>query len=266
MRRLEAVADRLPAIFAALLVLIVGWVVAGLVRGWVQRLMARTSTEGHVDFVVARLAHIGAILLTIVIALGVAGVSAAALVASLGVASFAVGFAFKDVLGNFLAGVLVLVQRPFTVGEEVRIGDIQGVVVDIRVRDTVLRAVDGTLIFMPNNTVYTSPITNLSAAPERRMDLIMALPADADVANAVKAAAKALAEHSAVLDEPPPEVLVDALAPQAVTLTCRFWIDQHTTSWGAARAGVGEALELAMKAAGVELARAPSLAVGGGGG
>lgn len=258
-RQAEALADRLPALVAALVVLALFWLAARVTRGSVQRVMARTSTEGHVDFVVGRLAHIGILTAGVLVALGVLGISVTALATGLGLAGFAIGFAFKDVLGNLLAGILVLFQRPFTIGDCVRVDAFEGVVEDIRVRDTVLRDYDGTLIYLPNNTVYTSPIVNLSAAETRRADVRLPVALDADVSAAVEAAQRAMAESPAVLDEPEPAVLVDTLTEGAVTLICRFWVDQSAKPFARSRSEVAAALKDALDAAGIHLRQSPQL-------
>lgn len=263
-RYLDTLADRLPAFVGALLLFGLFWVAARVTRSSVQRVMARTSTEGHVDFVVGRLAYVGILTVGVVAALGVLGVSITALATGLGVAGFALGFAFKDVLGNLLAGILVLFQRPFTVGDSVRIEAHEGVVEDIRIRDTVLRDYDGTLIYLPNSTVYGSPIVNLSAAAHRRADVRLPVALDSDVSTAVEAARTALAESATVLSEPEPVVLVDTLTEGAVTLICRFWVDQSVMPFQRSRSRAAAALKAAMDDSGVRLRRSPMLFPEGG--
>lgn len=252
-RQAFALAGKAPLVVEAVIVLAVFWVTARVVRGSLRRVLARTSTQGHVDFVVARLAFIGVMTLGVVTALGMVGVSVAALVTGLGLAGFALGFAFKDILGNFLAGILLLFQRPFALGDQVRIESVEGTVENIRVRDTVLRAPDGTLVYLPNEKVFAATIVNMSAPSARRAEILISVDAGADLSLAVRTAATALAEHDAVLDEPPSDVLVTALADGAVKLACRFWVDATARPFAKAESDVAAALKAAMDEAQVGL-------------
>jgi small-conductance mechanosensitive channel len=206
-----------------------------------------------VDLVVARLAFVGVMALGFVTALGMLGVSVAALMTGLGLAGFALGFAFKDILGNFLAGVMLLFQRPFTIGDQVRIDAVEGMVENIRVRDTVLRAADGTLVYLPNEKVFTATIANVSSPATRRAEVVIAVDAGADLSVAIRTAAETLAGQDAVLDDPPPDVLVTALADGAVKIACRFWVDTAAGSFARAESDVASALKTAMDEAEVAL-------------
>jgi small-conductance mechanosensitive channel len=252
-RQALALAGKVPVVIEAVVVLVLFWLGARLVRGSLRRVLARTSTEGHVDLVVARLAYVGVMALGIVTGLGMLGVSVAALVTGLGLAGFALGFAFKDILGNFLAGIMLLFQRPFTLGDQVRIDSVEGTVENIRVRDTVLRAPDGTLAYLPNEKVFTATIVNVSSPSVRRAEVVVSVDSSADLALAVRTAADTLAGHEAALDEPAPDVLVTALADGAVRLACRFWVDTTTRSFARAESDVTGALKAAMDEAGVAL-------------
>lgn len=252
-RQAFALAGKIPLVVEAAAVLLVFWVTARAVRGSLRRVLARTSTEGHVDLVVARIAYLSVMTLGVVTALGMLGVSVAALMTGLGLAGFALGFAFKDILGNFLAGIMLLFQRPFTLGDQVRIDSVEGTVENIRVRDTVLRAPDGTLLYLPNEKVFTATIANVSSPAARRAEVVLAVDAGADLALAIRTAAATLAAHEAALDDPAPDVLATALADGAVKLACRFWVDTTARSFAKAESGVIAVLKAAMDEAQVAL-------------
>lgn len=244
---------KLPAVVGAMVVLVAGIIVAGLVRRVVQRVLARTSTEGHVDLVVARLAYWLVVVVAAVAALGVLGVSPGALAAGLGVAGVALGFLLKDVLGSFLAGILILLMRPFTIGDEVRIDATEGTVEDIRIRDTVLRAADGTTVFVPNDKVYSAVIANLSEPRHRRGDVTVAVEYGADLGAALEAARRALEGVEGALPDPGPEVLVTGLADGAARLACRFWVDGSSHALAGVESQAATALKTAMDEAGIRL-------------
>lgn len=242
-----------PRLVAAALVLLVAWLFARLVRGAVRRAAARLSTTGHVDVVVGSVAYGAVWVVGSILALAELRVSLTALIAALGLTGLGLGFAFKDILSNLLAGVIILFQRPFLIGDHVRIDTYEGVVENIRVRDTVLRCADGTVAYLPNEKVYLAAITNISAPDVRRAEVELSIELGSDLPKAVSTAEQALAGEKAVLADPPPEVLVEALADGAVRLACRFWIEVAATPFAAARSQVAATLKLAMDDAKVTL-------------
>jgi small conductance mechanosensitive channel len=243
----------LPDLVLALAILTVGLLVARAARSSVRRVLARTSTEGHVDFVVGRLAFGVVVTITIGLALGQLGVSPAALVAGLGLAGFAIGFALRDVIGPMLAGIVVLMSRPFTIGDRVRIDDVEGTVSDIRVRDTIIRAIDGTLIYLSNDRVYTARIANLTVGGKRRAEVQLAVDLAADVEGAMRTAQGSLVAIEPVLAEPPPTVVIDSMMDGAARFTARFWLDVKAADFTSVRTSVALALKKAMEDAGVTL-------------
>lgn len=213
-----------PKWLVALAVLIVTWLVARLVRTLVQKAISRTSTQGHVDLLIARGAAALVMLAGIVVALSEIGMSFSAALATLGLASVGIGFALQGVLSNLFAGVILLVQHPFTIGDQIKVGDCEGVVENIRVRDTQVLTYEGTRVFVPNKTVFDSPIINYSATPTQRQDLRVQLPADADLAQARSRALAAVKGCEGVLEQPEPQVLIEP-DKENLVMVVRFWAD-----------------------------------------
>jgi small conductance mechanosensitive channel len=249
----NAVIDGLPGIVAGVLLLVISWWVSGLVMRAVQKVLARTSTEGHVDVLVARSARAATFIIGAIIALGVMGVQVTALVASLGLAGVTIGFALKDVLANSMAGVLLLLQRPFTIGDTITVSGFEGVVVDIRVRDTMLRTGDGRVVFIPNASVFDSPIVNVSANPVRRFEIVLTVPGGADLHAGEEIVAKAIAATAGVVSEPAADAQVSRAGATWARIVGHGWVDCATTALGAtqsaaivaARGGLAEAGMLA---------------------
>ncbi|MDP2211926.1 MAG: mechanosensitive ion channel family protein [Candidatus Aquicultor sp.] len=214
-----------PSIIIAIVVLVISLFVAKMIRNMARRAMAKTSTEGHIDILVAQLAHIGALALGIIMSLSLLPINLSALFTGLGLAGFAIGFAMKDILGNFLAGIILLIQRPFTIDDYVKIGDVEGTVTNIRVRDTQLTTNDGRLIFVPNNTMSTSNIINLTALPLRRVDVDVDIPYSSDINRAVKACLEAATRLPGFVERPIPDVIVTEFGDSAVMLRVQIWVD-----------------------------------------
>jgi small conductance mechanosensitive channel len=218
------IADIGPKWLVALAVLIIAWLLARLVRFLVQKAISKTSTQGHVDLLLARGAAGLVLLAGIVVALSEVGMSFSAALATLGLASVGIGFALQGVLSNLFAGIILLIQHPFTIGDQIRVGEQEGVVENIRVRDTQVLTYDGQRVFIPNKTVFDSPIVNYSSTTTLRVDIRVPLAEDADVGKARESALKVLGASEGVLEQPEPVVLLDTDKENRV-LVLRFWTD-----------------------------------------
>jgi small conductance mechanosensitive channel len=213
-----------PKWLVALAVLIVAWLLAKLVKSLVHKAVSKTSTQGPVDILIARGAAALVWLAGIIIALSEIGMSFSAALAALGLASVGIGFALQGVLGNLFAGIVLLVQHPITIGDQVRVGDQEGVVENIRVRDTQLLTYDGQRVYIPNKTVFDSPIINYSSTPSLRVDLTFQLKEGADLVKVKSLALKVLAGVEGVLQQPEPIALIEP-DKDCLNLVLRFWAD-----------------------------------------
>jgi small conductance mechanosensitive channel len=247
----DAVIDGLPGIVAGVLLLAISWWVSGLVMRAVQKVLARTSTEGHVDLLVARSARAATFVIGAIIALGVMGLQVTALVASLGLAGVTIGFALKDVLANSMAGVLLLMQRPFTIGDTITVSGFEGVVVDIRVRDTMLHTGDGRVVFIPNASVFDSPIVNVSANPVRRFEIALTVPGGADLHAGEEIVGKAIAATPGVVSEPAADAQTSRAGATWARIVGHGWVDCAATALGATQSAALVAARGALDAAGM---------------
>ena len=149
------------------------------------------------------------------------------LVAGLGITTVAIGFAFKDVLQNFFAGVLLLWRRPFVVGDEIVFENFQGKVEDITVRSTRVRTYDGERAIIPNGVIYTSAVLVRTAYPERRLKAVVGIGYPDDIEKARAAIMKVLNDNKDVIRDPGPWVYVSELAPSSVNFTVYFWVNSE---------------------------------------
>lgn len=145
------------------------------------------------------------------------------LIAGLGVTSVAVGFAFKDILQNFFAGLLLLWQKPFGIGDQIKTKEFEGTVQMIDIRSTRIITHSGELVVLPNGDIYTNPIIVNTAFDKRRGHLSISLPANMSVENGRKVITTALADASTVLKTPAPEVFLGGLDGSDSKFEVYFW-------------------------------------------
>lgn len=211
-----------PRWLVALVILVLAWLIARLVRKLVQKAIGRSSTQGHVDILVARGAAGLVIAAGVIVALGEVGMSLSALLATLGLASVGIAFALQDVLSNLFAGVILLVQHPFTIGDQIRVGEQEGVVENIKVRDTQILTYEGERVFIPNRTVFSNPIVNYSSTPALRVDIRIGIKYADEIKKARAVALGVLEAAAGALPQPEPVVLVES-GDEFVVLVLRFW-------------------------------------------
>jgi small-conductance mechanosensitive channel len=175
------------------------------------------------------------------------------LIAGLGISSVAIGFAFKDILQNWLAGLLILIQRPFRVGDQIEVKGHEGTVQRIETRATIIRTYDGQRIVIPNRELYTNSIVVRTAHDTRRSDYDIGVGYGDDIDAACAAIVAAVARVGAVETNPAPEALVWDLAASWVTIRARWWTNSLRTDVVHARAAAIREIKLALDAAGIDL-------------
>jgi len=150
----------LPGMFRGVLVLLIFWLVASVGRRVIALAAPRVRADTGVVLLLSRVYYYSILIFGIITALGAAGLNVSALVTGLGLTGFALGFALKDVLSNLLSGIMLLLYRPFNIGDHIRMGEYEGTIETIRMRDTLVRASDGRLIVIPNTKLITEVVVN----------------------------------------------------------------------------------------------------------
>lgn len=217
---------RLPFILAGIIVLIIFWLLSKVVRKLFLVATRKTSLDARLRLLVSRL------LVVLVVGLGILtsftvmipSFEFGSLIAGLGFSSFVVGFAAKDILNNFLSGILILWQRPFHIGDYLFVGKDQGKVEYIGVRATSLRKDDGELVLIPNGDMYSTALTIRGAGAKRRMNLKFNVGYGEPVEKAKTLTRAALDRTPGIVQDPPPRVLVTDLSSDGVNITVNFWI------------------------------------------
>ena len=220
---------RLPFLLAGLIVLCIFWLVSKAVRKAFLVATRNQRFDERLRILFSRMLVVVVVGIGVLTALTVVipSFSFASLIAGLGFSSFVVGFATKDILNNFLSGILILWQRPFHIGDDLFIGSVQGKVEYIGVRATSLRKDDGELVLIPNGDMYSTALTIRGAGTRRRMTLKFCLGYDAPMDRAKQLIREALDETRGVVPQPPPRVVVSDLTIDGVNITVNFWIDTN---------------------------------------
>ncbi len=243
----------IPRAFAALLVLLFFWLLATAVR-WLMRLIFRRFiADLTVENLLRQLAYYAVWVLGLIIAVYALGFDVQAVATGLGLTSLALGFALKDILSNFVSGMLILTLRPFRLGDQIVIGATEGSVERIELRATQIRTYDGRVVLVPNAEVFTSRITNNTAAPIRRGSVELFLGYDSDLPQAVAAISAATQATDGVLAEPPVEVRVRELGADDIIIEIRFWTDSERWDFIATASAVRTVLVQALKQAHIGL-------------
>jgi len=141
-----------------------------------------------------------------------------------GVTAVVVGFAAQGVLSDFIAGVMIILDSPFSIGEWISVGDADGIVTDVSLRSTRIKSFDGEYVTIPNRKIAEQVVVNKSRRTKLRLSVSIGVDYEADVEKAIKIAEKVMESQELVLDDPPPEAIVSELAASSVNLSLRFWV------------------------------------------
>jgi small conductance mechanosensitive channel len=212
-----------PEIAAAVAILVLGFLGAKLLR----RIFSKTLTRARVDVTLisflANLLYALLLVLVLLAAVGTLGVNTTSFAAVLAAAGLAVGLALQGSLSNFAAGVMIIVLRPFKVGDVIDVQGSQAIVEGISIFATNLRSRDNKALVVPNSILTESTIINYTAKETRRVDLVFGIGYDDDIRKAKGILEKILADHPKVLAEPAPLVAVSELADSSVNFAVRPW-------------------------------------------
>lgn len=179
------------------------------------------------------------VILGLLIAISQMGISLGPLLAGLGIAGFIIGFALQDTLGNFASGMLILLYRPFDVGDVVEAGGVRGRVSHMSLVNTTFMTLDNQRLVVPNNLIWSSVITNMTAQRTRRVDLIFGISYDDDIEKAERVLLSIVTENELVLAIPEPIIRVVELADSSVNIAVRPWVktgDYWEVFWGLTKA------------------------------
>ncbi|HBH28593.1 MAG: mechanosensitive ion channel [Desulfofustis sp. PB-SRB1] len=238
------------AIFAILILIIGHWLAK-----FIARMVIRAMEKQGVDVTLTRFfrAVIYYVLLVAVVvaAAGSLGVNTGSFLAILGTMGLAIGLALKDSLGNFASGVMLILLRPFKVGDWVTVGGQSGSVEEISMFATVVNTGDNQRIIVPNGMVASDVIVNTNANETRRIDLLIGIGYGADIGEAKAVLNRIISEEERVLADPAPQIAVSDLADSSVNLVVRPWV--KPADYWAVRFELTEKIKQRLDAAGISI-------------
>jgi small conductance mechanosensitive channel len=211
-------------IAGAFAVLVIGLLLAGLISRWVDRAMTRSSRfEPTVANFLSSLVKYALWALVLVTVLGQFGVQTTSILAALGGMALAVGLALQGTLSNVASGVMILVQKPFKVGEAINAGSVTGTVQQIGLFTTELKQFDGLFVMVPNSELWNQAIVNYNRHPTRRLELVVGIAYGDSMARAREELLKLALTDDRVLDDPEPVTFVSSLDDSSVGIGMRVW-------------------------------------------
>jgi small conductance mechanosensitive channel len=210
-------------IIGAIIILILGRIVAGIARKLIKKALTKANTDPAIISFVGSLIYIAILTFAILAALAKFGIQTASFVAVLGAAGFAVGFALQGSLGNFAAGVLILVFRPFRIGDFIDAAGVMGTVKDIHLFTTIMATPDNVQIIVPNGKLYGDIIKNFSANDNRRVDMVIGIGYGSSMKKAAELMEGLIKADERVLADPAPTIAVAELADSSVNFVVRPW-------------------------------------------
>jgi small conductance mechanosensitive channel len=215
----------------ALAVLIIGRFLCGIARKSVRRAMESRRVDPSLIPFASNLVYFVLLAAVLIAVLGLFGIETTSLVAVLGTAGLAIGLALQGTLGNFSSGVMLLLFRPFHVGDFIDAAGVAGTVVEIGVFSTIMNTPDNVKIIVPNSGIFGATIKNFSANDTRRNDIVLGISYDDDISNAIAVVNAVLSKDSRVLSDPEPVVAASELADSSVNLVVRPWCRKEDY-WG----------------------------------
>jgi small conductance mechanosensitive channel len=212
-------------VIAALAIFLIGkWLAKSLTRV-TARLMEKSSIETTLVKFASNLTYAALMVFVVLAALNQLGIQTTSFIAIIGAAGLAVGLAMKDSLSNFSAGVMLIIFRPFKVGDFIEAAGTAGTVLTINIFTTTLKTGDNRLIHVPNGNILRSNITNFSANETRRIDMVFGIGYGDDIKQAKQIIQQVLKQESRVRDEPEPTIGVAELGDSSINIAVRPWVN-----------------------------------------
>ncbi len=245
-----------PRLILALITLIIGWKLAGVLGRFLERAMDRKEVDATLrPFLVSLLTMMvrAGVVVSAVTTAGVEATSFAAILASMGLA---IGLALSGTLQNFAGGVILLIIRPFRVGDVITAQGFTGKVAKIEIFQTVLVTGDNNTIHIPNGKLQNDSLINYSSLPQRRVDLSFGIGYAQNVEKAREVIQRVIDSSPKILSDPAPRVVVGALSANSVELTVRVW--SATSDYWEVFYAMNEQVKEALDQAGIEIPHLPA--------
>jgi small conductance mechanosensitive channel len=209
----------------AIAIFVVGRILARMITDLLKRGMTRAKTDAILVGFIGNIAYTLLLIAVVLAALDSLGVNVTSLMVIVGAAGLAVGLALKDSLGNFAAGVMLVIFRPFKIGDFITAGGTSGVVDEIGLFATMMHTPDNQRIIVPNSSIINGNITNVSALPTRRLDLVFGISYDDNIGQARDIIRSVIDADERILKDPEPSIVVGELGDSSVNINVRPWVN-----------------------------------------
>lgn len=243
--------DWLGRILAAVAIFLIGRWVSKAALSWFARAVAKAQLDETLSRFLSSVIYMILMVFVVLTALSALGVNTTNFLAILGAAGLAIGLALKDSLSNFSAGVMLVFFRPFRTGDFIEAAGVSGSVQSIKIFNTVLKTGDNRVITVPNALIYADTITNFSAEATRRIDLVIGIGYDDDIARAKALIQGVLSQDDRVLEQPAPAMLLAELGESSVDIAVRPWV--KSADYWAVRSDLLENIKRALDSAGLSI-------------
>ena len=215
----------------ALAIFLIGKFLVGLLVRGISSVMQKQSVDKTLETFICNLVRISLMVVVVIAAIGALGVQTTSFIAIFGAAGLAVGLALQGSLSNFASGVLIVLFRPYRVGDFIEAAGIAGSVEEVQILTTILKTGDNKQIIVPNSQIMDSIITNYSANDTRRVDMTIGVSYDDDLDKVRKTIEDLIAAEDRILPEPAPLIAISALADSSVNFVVRTWVNSGDY-WG----------------------------------
>lgn len=245
----------LPSLLSALIILGITGYVAQITRNLAQKFLQQTTPSRSLQLLGIKISGIAAWVIGVLFAavLAFPGLSLGDLIGTLGLSSVAIGFAFQDIFKNFLAGILLLLQEPFEVGDQIIVGDYEGIVERIDIRTTTLRTGQGEVVLLPNSEVFTSAVQVRTASEHRRTDLAVGVDYNTSLTNAIDILENTLAQVPGVVQTPAPEMDIVSFGDSSIDFLVRYWTSSDQAAVNRTQTQVIVAIKQAFDQTGISI-------------
>lgn len=249
------------SLLGAIILLIGGWLLAGIISRSAYRVISRIrGIDETLASFFQNVLHYSLLILVFITVLGQFGVQTASIIAALGAAGLAIGLALQGTLQNIAAGIMLLILRPFRVGEYIETANVKGYIKEIGLFATEMKTADGLYLMAPNSTLWNTPIINHSREPDRRQQLAVTLGEKVDIDLARKTILDILKADQRIKTMPAPKVFLDDLAVGEAVLNIEYWA--ITSSWSDVRHDVISKLKARLAEPDITI-KSPTEATGG---
>jgi small-conductance mechanosensitive channel len=248
-----AVVDRLPQVIAGVATAVVAVVLVLVLAKAVERALGRTRADLLAVVMLSRIVRLVGVLGAVLLGLSVAGIAVGSVLAGLAVVGVAVGLAMQATIENFITGIIMMVRKPFSAGDQIRSGEFEGTVDAVDLRVTRMVDYDGEFVLIPNRDVYNTTLVNLTRRGKRRTVVMVGVDYRDDHDRARAVIGQAVCRVEGVLDHPEPEVLLTELGESSVNFEVHYWTRPDISSVRRTQDRVLAAVKASIQGAGLTI-------------